>query len=473
MTPLELLLVEADPKESEVYVDLIREVTASPVDVLSRVSAGIDWSTFAKYQLIIVDLSLSSQNRGHDIDAISTLENIKRASPETSVILISNRGNVREAVTAIRMGAEDYFEKPFNLEEFKLAVKRALDRNTVFGQDSSASAYFHLVNSCQMVSASLEQERIFEIVRGYFSQELLSKYSAIYQLKDQEPLRVDRRDVDQALDEIIDVAVFASNPFEKMVQSGLTSLFVDRGQLTPGLFVFRFRCVDAHDYFCVCLSPTKPNSNELFESQLTLLRRQIEVTGNNIREYMGVKNLVYLDEATGLYNTRYLNFILDREIKNAQKRKVSFAVLFIDVDHFKNVNDQNGHMVGTRLLNELGARLKTHVRDDDTVFRYGGDEFVAVLSPCDLDTAKAVASRIRESVEMTRFLAREGLGLRFTVSIGVALFPDHAQSKKEVIKMADDAMYAAKRHSRNCVYVVGENDPVQRPVSRRIAASRK
>jgi diguanylate cyclase (GGDEF)-like protein len=118
------------------------------------------------------------------------------------------------------------------------------------------------------------------------------------------------------------------------------------------------------------------------------------------------------------------------------------------------VNDQHGHLVGTKLLNELGKHLKRMVRGKDTVFRYGGDEFVAILSQSDLATAQMVAERIRQSVEEKEFDVREDLRVKFTVSIGVALYPDHAQTKKEVIEMADHAMFTAKRASRNRVFVI-------------------
>src|SRR6185312_5490368 len=117
--------------------------------------------------------------------------------------------------------------------------------------------------------------------------------------------------------------------------------------------------------------------------RLRMIRAQIEVTGKNIEQYLGVQHLAYVDDATGLYNTRYLNYILDREIAQAAATSRAFAVLFIDADKFKGVNDTHGHLVGTKLLNELGVQLKRLVRGSDTVFRYGGDEFVAVLSPCD------------------------------------------------------------------------------------------
>jgi len=219
------------------------------------------------------------------------------------------------------------------------------------------------------------------------------------------------------------------------------------------LFVFRFRCVGEIEYFCVCLSPERPTSLEAFESRLRLLRAQLEVTGKNIEQYMGVQHLVYVDDVTGLYNTRYLYNILDREITQARLNGRSFAILFMDGDRFKGINDTYGHLAGTRLLNELGNHLKKYVREKDTVFRYGGDEFVAVLSNCDLPTAKRVAERIRKSVEQHTFLESDQKKLKITVSIGVALFPDHADSVKAVIEAADHAMYSAKRTTRNSVFI--------------------
>jgi diguanylate cyclase (GGDEF)-like protein len=192
---------------------------------------------------------------------------------------------------------------------------------------------------------------------------------------------------------------------------------------------------------------------EVFETRLKMLRTQTDVTGKNIEQYLGVQHLVYVDDATGLYNTRYLYAVLEREITQSVATQKSFAVLFMDADYFKKINDQYGHLVGTKLLHELAGQLKRYVRGKDTVFRYGGDEFIAVLNACDLTTAVAVAERIRMSVEQATFLVEEGLKIKMTLSIGVALFPDHAGSIKDVIAAADLAMYAAKKQTRNSVTV--------------------
>lgn len=461
--PYRVLLIEEDPKQTELYSDLIREVAECQVDVMSRVESATDWVARSNYQLIVIDISSlaggSSPSPMAGQNGLMLLEQIKRLSPVTSVILISETATVEQAVAAIRMGAEDYLKKPFNLESFQLAVKRGLDRKTVFGENSGASNFLNLLNSCQMVSASLEQKKILGIIQSYLARELKCAHTAVYEIKTgtESPVRIDdySRDgnPDRAMEEILDIALQASNPLPRMSEGGEFYRFIERGQLTPGMFIFRFKCAGTSDYFCVCLSPIRPTPIEAFDGRLRMLKAQIEVTGRNIDEYQGVQQLVYVDDATGLYNTRYLHNTLDREIAQSEATNRPFAVLFIDADKFKGVNDQHGHLVGTKLLNELGEQLKKLVRSNDTVFRYGGDEFVAVLSSCDLTTAGAVAERIRAHVEGHSFISDEGLNLHFTVSIGVALFPDHANSKKDLINAADHAMYDVKKTTRNSVTI--------------------
>ena len=444
-----VLLVEEDPKEFEFYSELIREVANCEIDVITGAKDFLEWIDRFNYHLIVI----VQEDTG-----LMLLEQIKRTMPSTSVIIVSARATVEQAVSAIRMGAEDYLTKPFKMEAFQLAVKRGLDRKVVFGdQFDDASAYIHLLNCSQLISGTLEQEKIFGIIQSYLLRELGARYSAVYRVDENKPIRVSSiyhvDHPDRTLEEVLDITLHANNSLSHFSDSNEFYRFIEKAQLTPALFVFCFRCVGQVDYFCVCLSPVHPTSRESFESRLRLLKMQIEVTGKNIEQYLGVQQLVYVDDVTGLYNTRYLHTILDREIIQSETSGESFAVLFIDVDKFKSLNDTFGHPVGTKLLNELGSHLSKYVRESDTVFRYGGDEFVAVLSPCDLDTAKTVAEQIRSSIASTYFLEDDGLKIQLTISIGVALFPDHAKAKKDIIEAADQAMYDAKRVSRNRVFI--------------------
>lgn len=164
-----------------------------------------------------------------------------------------------------------------------------------------------------------------------------------------------------------------------------------------------------------------------------------------------LRGLTHTDDLTGLFNQRYLELILDREISLAKRNDSQFSILFLDLDHFKNVNDTHGHLIGSRLLFEVGQEIKRALRDSDITFRYGGDEFVIILAQTGLDDAVFVAERIRVQIEKKRFLVKENLEIRLTASIGVATVPLHAVTKQQILKAADEALYGVKKAVRNRV----------------------
>ncbi len=168
--------------------------------------------------------------------------------------------------------------------------------------------------------------------------------------------------------------------------------------------------------------------------------------------------LVYHDDLTGLYNHRYLDLAIDAELKREARFKTPFSVLFFDIDRFKGVNDTHGHLVGSALLREIGAILKRELRDVDTVIRYGGDEFVALVVGSDARQGFQVAERIRLAIERTDFAFDDGMAsraVRVTVSIGVASCPEQGRDKQAILRLADELMYAGKRGGRNRVTVIG------------------
>lgn len=189
-----------------------------------------------------------------------------------------------------------------------------------------------------------------------------------------------------------------------------------------------------------------PDTHELecLEKMARFFREKMEAMAE-------LKGLTYTDDLTGLYNQRYLELVLERELSLAKRNNTVFSVLFLDLDHFKNVNDSHGHLIGSRLLYEVGVEIKKTLRDSDISFRYGGDEFVMILSHTGLDAAVLVAERIRQKIEKKRFLVREGLEIRLTASIGVASVPEHAATKQEILKAADEALYGVKKAVRNKV----------------------
>ena len=167
-----------------------------------------------------------------------------------------------------------------------------------------------------------------------------------------------------------------------------------------------------------------------------------------------LEELVITDDLTKLFNTRYLTRSLEAEIQRSIRYSTSVSLIFMDLDYFKDVNDVHGHLVGSKLLAEVGQFLLGQLRSLDIVARYGGDEFVIVLPQTELNGALVIADRMRENIEDSVFLQKEGLDLKITASFGVASFPETADSKEALIKMADDSMYNVKKNTRNGVYAI-------------------
>jgi two-component system, cell cycle response regulator len=185
------------------------------------------------------------------------------------------------------------------------------------------------------------------------------------------------------------------------------------------------------------------------------LCRHLGIALHNLGRLKLVEHLAYLDDLTHLYNMRYLELALDRELGSGKP----FSVLFMDLDRFKQVNDQHGHLSGSKLLVEVARVLRSCVRDEDVVVRYGGDEYVVLLVGIDSGGGLKVAERIRRAIEDHRFLSREGSRVRITASIGLASHPEHAQGKGEILELADRAMYRGKRSTRNVVYMASKDLP--------------
>jgi len=166
-----------------------------------------------------------------------------------------------------------------------------------------------------------------------------------------------------------------------------------------------------------------------------------------------IHELTITDDCTDLYNVRHLNFVLDTEIYRSNRYQYEFSLIFIDLDHFKEVNDTHGHLVGSKLLQELATLIRGSLRLIDYAFRYGGDEFVILLPQTGKESALVVARRLHERLNQKRFLVEEGLNLHLTASIGMATYPVDATTKAELIRLADEAMYLVKNTSRNNIAV--------------------
>ncbi|MDX2005714.1 MAG: GGDEF domain-containing protein [Meiothermus sp.] len=171
------------------------------------------------------------------------------------------------------------------------------------------------------------------------------------------------------------------------------------------------------------------------------------------RYYAQMHQMAYSDHLTGLSNRRSLQGALEAELERAKRYKRPFAVLALDIDHFKRINDSAGHAVGDQVLREMASRLAQHLRDTDRAARWGGEEFLVLAPETDLSAAHALASRLHHDIR-----SEPVAGLPVTISIGVACYRE-GDSIAGLLSRADEALYRAKAAGRNRVMVEEEPKP--------------
>jgi len=176
------------------------------------------------------------------------------------------------------------------------------------------------------------------------------------------------------------------------------------------------------------------------------------VISNEMLKYIGLT-----DSLTGVYNRRYIDRRLIEEIARARRQGYRISCMYIDIDHFKNVNDSIGHQAGDEVLRDVAGRIKAELRLSDALARFGGEEFVVLLIDADLENACMVAQRIRASVANTPFTLSGGQAIDVSVSIGVATLEDFERDHaiegvaQQLVAQADAALYRAKEGGRNQV----------------------
>ncbi|UTW45444.1 GGDEF domain-containing protein [bacterium SCSIO 12696] len=195
-------------------------------------------------------------------------------------------------------------------------------------------------------------------------------------------------------------------------------------------------------------------SKRFSEVEMTDLERVLGTFIHSLRnavDYHQMARSAYTDSLTGLLNRNALNHLLPKEIKRSLRNRESLALLFIDLDHFKRINDQYGHSAGDRLLRQLALLLESIIRGSDCIYRYGGEEFIVQLPNTDLHGAQQVADKILAGIRTLEF-APCGKNLPVSASIGGSTLDN--EDAQSLIERADKAMYRAKQDGRDRVCVL-------------------
>jgi diguanylate cyclase (GGDEF)-like protein len=184
---------------------------------------------------------------------------------------------------------------------------------------------------------------------------------------------------------------------------------------------------------------------------LHILADHAAIAIENAHDVARIQQLTIADDTTGLFNVRHLYDVLGRELKRSKKQTLPLSLAFLDLDHFKLVNDEHGHLIGSELLAHTARRLQELSRKQDYCFRYGGDEFVVLMPETNAETALELTRIFHHELMRTEFKMKTGLKLKVSASIGLASAPEDGAAVHEVIGTADARMYAVKSEGRGQV----------------------
>ncbi|MEW6679095.1 MAG: EAL domain-containing protein [Pseudomonadota bacterium] len=436
-TLVSMLIVEDEPR----YLDSTRLLLAQVVD---RIDTALDGAqAYAKlearqYDLALLDLHLPDTT-GHEIMAW-----LRAHQPQCRVIIASGDDEIESAIKSLRLGAYDYLRKPYEPEELIQTVRNAVGRVKLERDNSrlrtqiehSEEWYRLLVNTSPDIIYTLDETGAFTFVNdsvqkilGYRPEELIGQDylvlvppgeadNAIQRLNERRKADRATRNHELRLRRKDDLLTsLAPSPAENQVTVELSAM----GMYRP-------------------LS----NGNEEFMGTYGVARdiserKQAEAT---------ITFQAYHDQLTSLPNRSLFHDRLNQAMVQAKRHGQSMAIMFLDLDRFKVVNDTLGHQIGDALLQAVAQRLKACLREGDTLSRIGGDEFMLLLPLIrSRDNVIFIAEKILAALKAPFNI--EGNEIFIGVSIGIALYPEDGDSRETLIKHADIAMYHAKDHGRN------------------------
>jgi diguanylate cyclase (GGDEF)-like protein len=443
-----ILLVEDDRFFREMFSKLLQG-EGYEVETASCGKEGLEMLAKGQYALVITDLVMP------DISGLEILSQVRESHPTVDVIMVTGNANLESAIFALKHGARDYLVKPVNPDEFKHSVAQCIQQRHLLDENDELKNMLSLFRASQAIAGCLDREHLYQLLVEAIAREAgITGALGFFMIEGVLELKIAKGISDslgRKLSEEIQTC-FDSSSGEFSIQSfQLPSQFNSEGY-SEAFLIPIFNHAEKFGMIILLNSPSDkfPDIAKYRKNIIFLIEQSLHAF-ENAETFSKVNDLLFIDDVSGLYNHRYLDIALEREMKRVERYASHLAVLFIDVDSFKQVNDTYGHMVGSRVLAEFGALIKKTVRDVDIVIRYGGDEYTAILVETPRAAAERVAERIRRQVEAHHFLGAKGQIIRLTCSIGYACCPDDASSKEVLLEMADKAMYVGKTSGKNCV----------------------
>ncbi len=422
VTDRRLLLIEDDATDARLIRGAIADARGGPYDVewVRKLSDGIEKLRKEKVGAVFADLNLP------DSSGIETLDRLLQAVPQIPIVVLCDVDDEDVALRGVQRGARDYLVKGYlDSYSFSRALNNMIERKAIedalFIEKERAQVTLDSIGDAVLstdISGKITYlNLVAESMTGWSREDAIGRPLAeVFRIIDGATREACQSPMDMAIQQDRTVGLAAnsilirSDGVESSIEDSAAPIHDRQGRVTGAVIVF-------HD-----VSAAKAMS-----SQMTHAAQH--------------------DVLTGLPNRVLLNDRVTQAIAAACRHASKFAVLFLDLDHFKHINDSLGHPIGDRLLQSIAKRLVACVRSSDTVSRQGGDEFVVLLPEVDQsEDAAHTARRMLQTVAETHSI--DGHELHISASIGLSVYPDDGPDTETLIKNADTAMFQAKENGR-------------------------
>ena len=405
--------------------------------------------------LILLDIMMPGLN-GYDLTRI--LKN-NTESCDIPIVLITAFSGSEYEIKGLEAGADEFLNKPVNKTELLTRAKSLIRLRQYKEQIKSRTCSINSVTSnideknC-LDSAELNLPTILIVEDNKIDAKLLQRYlhGEPYQIKfTSDGENAISRSQQERIDVILlDLLLPGKSGFDvcsalKEKESTQNIQIVAITGLSDLESKLKGIELGVDDYLI------KPVNMHILRTRVKSLVKKKALLDRLCDKYEMAVHSAITDKLTGLYNRRYFDHFLDFEIKRSSRQKASLALLMMDIDNFKIINDTLGHLFGDKILNKLGDIIKSIIRETDLAARYGGEEFSIVMSNTGLEEATEIAERLRKAISEHNF---DITNRPITVSIGIALYPSDSTSLQDLLSNADRALYRSKHEGKNrvCVY---------------------
>ncbi|WP_020676472.1 EAL domain-containing protein [Geopsychrobacter electrodiphilus] len=417
---------------------------------------GLALFTSEKPDLVLCDLRMP------EVDGLEVLSRVRESSPDTPIIVVSGTGVISDAIEAVQCGAWNYLLKPIqNFSTLHHAVEQALERARLIRENRTYQTQLEE----EVISRTQDLQETMEDLKNTNYQVKMSeeRYRSIYEnLQDvyfEILLDGEIREVSPSINRISDYTnkeLIGDNVWQFYPRREDRERFIDDLKQQGYVSDYELQLRDRGGRIIPCSINARLIAAR--EDRPSIICGTLRDISERKLAEAHIERLAYYDALTDLPNRRLLIDRLERDLARARRHKHYGAMLFLDLDRFKNINDSLGHHVGDALLEEVARRLTSDLRLEDTVSRLGGDEFIMLLADMGTEPSTAASQTQAKAEQVQKHLSQPykvlGHDLHITPSIGVAIFPsddDPNEDGNDILRHADTAMYRAKDDGRDLI----------------------